>query len=343
MLFRSTDHVLVGSLARLTRLRKAALLERLKFNGAKQHAVETHDSPGDLPAAEALGAGNGPAREVGGAERGAGSAAPDGAGDRASQEPYTGGGTGAEQVGETRVPNGRSSGNESVEGRRSQLIFTLGCAARQGELLDLLAVARRTAQPPLERAISDLDEVIEINTSTMKHQRTLAEPQSLVSAREREREARSQLQLFEAEEAIILDELAAFPPLTFWRRFWYRRETKERTGLQVDLSKKQDLVRKAAGEHVWSKHQLEIEIKSHRSACGKHDQEALDRAERSKLEIKVAEQAKTFVQKNPQFALWGSPRLMQVAAKIEQTRLELLAAASTDEDFEIRKNSSTTP
>jgi hypothetical protein len=88
---------------------------------------------------------------------------------------------------------------------------------------------------------------------------------------------------------------------------------------------------------------LEIEIKSFRSACAKHDQEILQRAERSKIEIKIAEQAKTFVQNNPQFALWGSPRLMQVAAKIEQTRLKLLEAASTDDDLVLQEISSTTP
>jgi len=60
------------------------------------------------------------------------------------------------------------------------LILTLGCAAQQGELLDLLAVARRTAQPPLERVVSDLDEVIEINTSTMKQRRELADPKQRI-------------------------------------------------------------------------------------------------------------------------------------------------------------------
>jgi hypothetical protein len=110
--------------------------------------------------------------------------------------------------------------------------------------------------------------------------------------------------------------------------------------LNVELSKKQNLVRKAVGEHVWSQHQLDTEIKSFRSACVKHDREVLERAERSKLEMKIAGEAKTFVQKNPWFAPWGAPRLMQVAARIGQTRLE---AASTERDLELQENRSTTP
>lgn len=252
---------------------------------------------------------------------------------------------GVEQIwgslGDTGVPAGRSSSDESVEGRRSQLIFMLGCAAQQGELLDLLAVARRTAQPPVERVVSALDEVIEVNTSTMKQRRELAEPQSLVSARGREREIRLRVRALEAEAGTILEKLASFPPSTAWRRFWYRRETKARIALNVALSKKQDHVRKAVGEHAWSQHQLNAEIKSFQSARVKHDQEVLERAERSKLEMKIAGQAKVFVQKNPQFALWGAAHLMQVAAKIEQARMEFLD--STEVDLELQENMSTTP
>jgi hypothetical protein len=342
-IIETLDNVLVGSLARLTRLRKGAIAERLKFNVGKQHAVETHGSSGDVQVARPAQEGNGPNREAGGAERSSGSTAPNGGRDRTSQGPDGRRGADSSSLGDTGVPAGRSSSDESVEGRRSQLIFTLGCAAQQGELLDLLAIARRTAQPPLERVVSDLDEVIEVNTSTMKQRRELPEPQSLVSARGREREIRLRVRTLEEEAGIILEKLAAFPPSTAWRRFWYRRETKTKIALNVELSKKQNLVRKAVEEHAWSQHQLDTEIKNFRSASVKHDREELERAERSKLEMKIAGNAKTFVQKNPQYALWGAPRLMQVVARIEQTRSELLEAASTEEDLELQQNRSTTP
>ena len=170
-IIETLDNVLVGSLARLTRLRKGAIAERLKFNVGKQHAVETHGSSGDVQVARPAQEGNGPNREAGGAERSSGSTAPNGGRDRTSQGPDGRRGADSSSLGDTGVPAGRSSSDESVEGRRSQLIFTLGCAAQQGELLDLLAIARRTAQPPLERVVSDLDEVIEVNTSTMKQRR----------------------------------------------------------------------------------------------------------------------------------------------------------------------------
>jgi len=340
-IIETLDNILVGSLARLTRLRKAALLERLKFNVAKQHAVETHRSSGDVQTTRPAQEGDGPNREAGGAERSSGSTAPNGGRDRTSQSPDGRRGADSGALGDTGVPAGRSSSDESVEGRRSQLIFTLGCSVQQGALLDLLAIARRTAQPPLERVISDIDEIIETNTSWIGQQQELAEPRSLVAARNTEREIRLRVRALEAESNAVLEKLAAFPPPTAWRRFWYRRETKARLALQVDLSKKQGLVQRVGREHVWSQHQLDTEIKSFKSARAKHCREVLQRTERAKQEMKIAGGAKMFVQNTPQFATWGAPRLMQVAARIEQTRLKL--AASTEEDLELQKNSSTTP
>jgi hypothetical protein len=319
-IIETLDHILVGSLARLTRLRKAALLERLKFNVGKKHAAETHDSAGDVSTVETRGAGNGPDCQTGGADRGSGSTAPDDGSNRTASASGGGHRADLETAGIARISPGRSCHDESLGGRRAQLVFTLGCATYQGQLLDLLAVARRTAQDPLERVIGDLNDSIEQNTFLVSRALTLPEPASLEAARDTEKTCRQQLRRLEAEADATLQELSALPRSSIWRRFWFRREARTRKELNDKLTKQSASAQRAAREHATSQNSLDAEITSFNVARSKHEVESARRLETAKWESSIAVAAKTFVVQNPQFATWGSPRLIQVAAQIEKIR-----------------------
>jgi hypothetical protein len=321
-IIETTDNILVGSLARLTKLRKAALAERLKFNVGKQYPDETHDSRSHLPVAQTANAGYGADREAGHDDRSSGSTAPHDGSDRSP--PALDGGDRANHVslGVLGSSVERSCHEKSPGGRYSQLVFTLGCATQQGRLLDLLAIARRTAQEPLERVIGDLDDSIERNTSLANRTFIFPEPPRLRAAREMVKTSRMRLQDLEAGADVILQQLSALPRSSMWRRFWYRREVEVRKALNDKLTKQMDSVHRAAREHSSNENGLDAEIKSFNVTRAKHEVDNTRRVAAAKRELSIAAAAKTFVQQNPRFATWGSRRLYEVTAQIESIRSE---------------------
>jgi hypothetical protein len=330
----TVDRVLVGSLARLTRLRKAALLERLKFNVGEQHAIEaeTDHSSSNIPAAQAASVGNGTCREAGDVVRSSGAAAPDNVSDRTPTAVDGRHGADPEPSGSTGSPAGRSDRDESYEGRRSQIAFTLGCAANQGALLDLLSVARRTAQDPLERVVGDLDESIEQNTSLANRTFVFPEPSALVLIRKTAKETQQRLRSVESKADVTLKQLSAFPPSTAWRRFWYWREARTRKELNAKLSEQLACVQCAAREQELSQDRLAAEVKSSQLARVKCEVEHARTVQKAKQEILIATTAKAFVRQNPHTATWGSPRLLEVATQIVAIRSERSSEDRVDVD-----------
>ena len=193
----SLDHVLVGSLARLTRLRKAALLERLKFDGPRSAAtVASPQEPASRPAATAdqPALGNPSLAPVadcqddarGGIGDPIGRAGPTGSVQHGgSTTPASGwrDGPDLKQAGITGIPDGRSGGGKSGDVDRARLVFALGSVEKQNVLLDSLAVARRCALTPIERVIGDLDESIEKAATLIDRVLVMPEPASFVAAK----------------------------------------------------------------------------------------------------------------------------------------------------------------
>lgn len=330
----TVDRVLVGSLARLTRLRKAALLERLKFNVGDQYAIEaeTDHSSSNIPATQKASAGNGTRREAGGVVRSSGAASPHDGRDRTPTAVDGRHGADPKPAGSAGSPAGRSDPCESNEGRRSHIAFTLGCTANQGALLDLLSIARRSALNPLERVVADLDDSIEQNSSLANRTFVFPEPSTLVLTRKNAKETQHRLHSLESEADGTLQQLSALPPSTAWRRFWFRREAKNRKELNDKLSTQLASVQRAARDHELSKNRLAAEVKSSQVARVKCEVEHERTVQKAKQEILIASTAKTFVRQNPHTATWGSLRLLEVAMQIEKIRSERLSEDRVDVD-----------
>jgi hypothetical protein len=197
--------------------------------------------------------------------------------------------------------------------------------------LDLLAISRRTAQTPLVRVISDLDQMIEDSTSKMSGPPRLAEPPTLVQAREDLRKRRARLQTLEAEEASILQRLSKLPRNSIWNRFWRPAKIAERQRLSERLMKQSKLFQKVSAKCFESEQKIKSEEKELKLARDQGAFELAQRSEQAVHKLRIAEEAKKFVVKNPRFAAWGFPRLMQVAGWINKARLGLEEADSTDD------------
>jgi hypothetical protein len=345
------DNILVGSLARLTRLRKKALEERMKFDGpssaatvarpreAASRSAATADqpalgNPSLAPVADcqddACGGIGDPIQRAGptGSVPHGGSTAS--ASDRRD-------GPDLEQAGNSGIPNGRSGGRKCGDVDRARLVFALGCVEKQNVLLDLLGVARRCALSPIERAIGDLDESIEKATALIDRVFVVPEPASLVAARQDAKISKEHVRKLEAKESDAVQKLTALPAATLWRRFWYRREAKERSALNVYLTQLRASLRRAESKDASAQRKLVEEQKAFQLARIKREAEAKREAERARLAVPIASAAKILVLKNPHFAVWGSARLIEMAAKIENEKaLTLDHDATEDGTYSLR-------
>lgn len=325
LIVETIDETLVGSLARLTRLRKAALEERMKFDAAKQSAAPTDHPSGHL----SLTAKAGEADAAGGAT-GLSSDRPERArSDKGyDRAPPAGGGrdrAGSVAIGGFGVAPGRAGGNESDQGRRARLKLTAGCVRHQNSLLDLLGAARHAALPPLERAVSDLNDVIEQETTAMRAAE-LPEPQSLLAARKAVEEATIGLQRLQDKRDAIAQRLANHPSQPIWARLFVNKIDPDRQGLE---SRSDDLGRKiqaARTRLATTKTELKAEDRKFRIAQAQHEKGQSARHTLAQRQIAVAQLARAMVEKSPRSALWGAARLMQVAAQIHTAR-----AAHSDE------------
>lgn len=322
-IIETTDGIFVGGLARLTRLRKSALAERLKFDVPNHPTTKTHHSSSDLSRTPETDGGPGTRRQARGTDGGSEPSGSGGGDNRVTSEPDRRRRPDSEPAGKSGGPPRRDNGGKSVEGRRTRITFALGCVAQQHALLDLLAVARRSAQSPIERVVGDLNQAIEDNTSIISRPSELPEPLALLTAREEVGDAKERLQSAEAEADATRQKINDLPVPAAWRGFLQGGQQEiERQRLESHLEKQQGHVRKAGEELASAQHRLDAEEKGHRLAQAKHGTELVRKVEQAARQIKIAEQARGLVTRNPRLAVWGSQRLMQVAVWVDMARAD---------------------
>jgi hypothetical protein len=322
-IIETTDSVMVGSLARLTRLRKTALLERLQFNATEHSTAKADHSRSHVFVAQAAIGADGAGYLTGAANqpvvRGA---APDGHDDRPVAA--TGGGhrAGPPQAGESGSAPRRSGRSESDQGRSAWLMLAAGCAQHRDRLLDLLGEARRSALPAFERAVFDLDDLIERETRV--HQTAgLSEPVSLSSARRSVTETTERLRTLETQANDIQQRLAAYQPTSIWRRLWQpASDSRETTTLEMRLDNLQRKILTARGHCASAAQVLKIEERKFHLACAQHETALSARQVQADARISTAQAARKFLTTNPRAAFWGAPHLMRIATDIHKARAE---------------------
>lgn len=321
------DGKTVGSLARLTRIRKAALQQRMKFNGSSPAAYDAettewhgqeaggppfgNSSVDTLLDHQAEAGGNvGEPSNIG---RSAGS---DGHYDQATPKLDTRHRANSQQAGGPSVCAEPDPAAERREPSRSDLIVALGCAEKHNALLDLLGVARRSAMSPLDRVLDDLETLIEEKTALIGRPVKLSEPASLIAAREAAKTSKQIHAELAAEENGAVQALAALPKATLWRRFWYRVEAKQRSRLTASLDRKRASV--AAAERIASKARSRLvdETSQYQKALTTRKNEAEKEAKAAELALPVLRAAKTLVSNNPHLAIQGANRLVGMASKL---------------------------
>ena len=134
-----------------------------------------------------------------------------------------------------------------------------------------------------------------------------------------------------ASSSDAVQKLAALPAATLWRRFWYRREAKERFALDTYLAQLRISLRLAESKDASAQRKLVEEQKTFQLARIKRETEAERETERARLTVPIASAAKLLVLKNPQFAVWGSARLIEMAAKIENEKAMALDHDATED------------
>lgn len=311
------DGTFVGSLARLTRLRKSALAERMAFNAAGQSTDQTNDPPSHVFSPQALVGADGAGVEAGGEQRRSGPTAPDGYRHRTAAPDGRRDRTDSHPAGKSGIPPGRTGGDHRPQ---EWLTLAAGCVRHQGALLDLLAVARRAALPPLERTLSDLNDVIETETSAASRTASLPEPASLHAARRKVEEDATLLRALEAQADDVLRKFTDGEPRSGWRRFFRPSHDPERLALEGRLEVLQGRVVKARGDRATSGHALKIEEKEFRATNARHQSERSARSTQADHRITVARAARSLIEKNPLLARWGMAALLRLAASAQNSR-----------------------
>jgi hypothetical protein len=196
-------------------------------------------------------------------------------------------------------------------------------------LLDLLRGARRAALPPLERAIGDLDEVVELETAACRANE-LPEPASLLAARKTLEEQTTRLRAAEAEVNAAVEHVAQCPARSVWQRVSGPAVDPERQARESRLEHAQRQVLYAQTHHTRAKHALQDEQRKFQAAQGRHQAGFIERKTQAEKRIATAQVARRFVERNPRSASWGAAYLMRIAAGIQNARTERQLSAESD-------------
>lgn len=313
---------LLGSLARLTRLRKAALEERLRFDAAGQSAGPAKHPSGDLPPPPATRAADGARRSPSEGNQPSGRAASDGPCDPIAATIGRRDRTGTRQVGEPGSKVGRTGGHQSNQERGSWLNFVAGTVLHRDTLLDLLGDARRAALAPLDRATTDLTHVIEQETNACRPSE-LPEPASLLIARRKVDDEANRVQTLEAQVNMAAQQLADHAPRSVWQRLLQRllgRIDPDRRALEIRLDQLQRQFTKANADHAIAKLGVRTEERKFEKDRARHETATSARKGQAKNRIAVARAAQRFLEAHPRAAFWGAPYLMRVAADLQKAR-----------------------
>jgi hypothetical protein len=176
--------------------------------------------------------------------------------------------------------------------------------------------------PPLERTLSDLNDVIETETSAASRTTSLPEPASLHAARRKVEEDAALLRGLEAEADEVLRKLTDGEPRSGWRRFFRPSHDPERQALEGRLGVLQGRVLKARGDRAASEYALKIKEKEFKAANARHQSERSARSSQAGHGITVARAARSLIEKNPLLARWGIAALLRLAASIRNSRAE---------------------
>lgn len=320
---QTSEGLFVGSLARMTRLRKEALAERLKFNGAEQ-STTLERAPSDLPPGAPPRAADEVHRRAGAGGDLAQRAAPARHHDRTAAPGGTRRGAGAEPAGESGSALGRSGSREGHKGRHRWMIFAAG-AARRDALLDLLGDARRTALSPMGRAASDLDSVIERETAACRTA-DFPEPVSLLAARRKVEEEAKRRNRLEQKADAVAQRLSEQPRRSILQRLFGPPVDPQLQTLEARLDQLQRKFLKATADLATARHVLQTEERKFQVERARHQSAQSVRVAQAEGRIATAAAARRFLERNPRTAFWGAAYLMRVAADIQRARSERLTS-----------------
>jgi hypothetical protein len=199
-------------------------------------------------------------------------------------------------------------------------MLVAGCAQHRDRLLDLLGEARRSALPAFERAVFDLDDLIE--NGTRVHQIAgLSEPDSLFAARRDAAKTAERLRTLETRASGIEQQLAARQPASIWRRLWQPAgDPGETASLETQLDSLQRKILVARGNYTSAVQALKTEGNKFQIACTQHESVMSARRTQAGANAAAAQVARKFLEKNPRCAAWGAPHLMRVVAEIQKAR-----------------------
>jgi hypothetical protein len=321
LIVETSEGILVGSLARITRLRKEALAERLKFNAAEQSAPLEH-SPGDLSPTEAPRTADGARHSAGTGGDVAQRAAPARHYDRTAAPGGERRGASSQPAGEYGSPSRRSGCDQGGQRRHSWMMFA-GGAARRDAALDLLSHARRAALSPMGRAAFDLDSVIERETGACRTS-DLPEPASLYMARRKVDEEAKRLRAQEDKADSVAQRLSEHPGRPILQRFFGPPVDPERQALEALLDQSHRKFFKATADLATARHALQTEERKFQVERARHQSAQSARKAEAEVRIATARAARRMLDKNPRVAFWGAAYLMRVAAAIQKARSECL-------------------
>lgn len=321
---------LVGSLARLTRLRKAALAERLKFDGECSSKGNANDSSRDIRFGPANPSPDAVAVETCDQQRQHGSAGPNGHHDRPVAAGRARNRAGPHSIGESGITARRSGSGPGHQGGHVRLRFVVGCSRHQGVLLDLLAQVRSVALSPLERVTAAFDDVIECETRVYSSQVPPA-PASLLAARRCVEVATERLTKLEAKADRIEKQLVRHAPAPLWLRFWPQSaETGTTAALEIRLERARRDVLAARGEQTATEQDLKTEESAYRLACARHESALPARRAQADVRIATVQAARKFLDKHPRAAFWGAQHLWKVVTQIQKARAEWRVAPDAE-------------
>ncbi|MBR1217494.1 hypothetical protein JQ557_05820 [Bradyrhizobium sp. U87765 SZCCT0131] len=333
LIVETADGTFVGALARLVRLRKEALAERLSFNAAAAPAVSKHPSD-DLrrgsPARAAIGAGHQARPGDGQSERGRSdrydhrTALTDGDGDRSDSR----------QAGSLGSAPGRRDGDERDQKLRTRLRLAAGGLRQTEALLDLLGAARRNTLPPLERVISDLDGLVEQETVALRVAQ-LAEPASFLAARRKVEHAAALVRSLEEKANGLSESIAHHPSQSIWARLISTANGPDRRSLEIRLDRLREKIATAGAALSTARAALQTEERKFRMAQVRYQAALPDRRERATRQIATARLARSMAEKSPRCARWGAVRLFAVAGTLQTARARMHRMDETlDENWE---------
>lgn len=314
------DGALIGSLARLTRLRKGALMERLKFDAAGQPTAKAEHSRSDVFSTQA----------VVGADRARVEACGRRSDPARSNRHHDSAAGGDRNGGESGSRASRTPGIPAQSATAATLMLRIGCHRQHARLLDLLSIARRAAMPPSERVDFELHDRIEDATMIMNQTGELPEPAALLKARRVVDEATGRLRELERRLSDLDHRIDYLPKPTIWNHLMGSPREAEKERLQAKSETIYAKIRKARSELVHAKQGLTTEQARFGQERSLHSATLAARQQQAMKFIKIGEIARTRLARSPELGFAGAAHVLRLAA-LPRSRNTNLASGDAGE------------